>query len=89
MQTKDGRRLDCDAGCIMRGGKTIAGLARYCNDAGRKKTNVIWTAKSDRVQTWGARVLPGKVIEKGDEIFIEYGDVYWKTDCGRSCFAVS
>jgi len=44
-----------------------------------RNANVIWVEKEGRAQTWGAKVLPGKVVEKGEEIFVDYGEVYWKT----------
>jgi hypothetical protein len=72
------RRLGCDAGKIMNGERPGAGLARYCNDDG-KRNNVTFAPKMDRKKTWGIKVLAGKVIERGDEIFVAYGDTYrWK-----------
>jgi hypothetical protein len=71
-------RLGCDAGKVLDSERRCAGLARYCNDGG-KCNNVTFAPKIDRKKTWGIKVLRGKVIEKGDEIFVPYGDTYrWK-----------
>ena len=53
-------------------------MARYCNDAG-VGNNVAFTAKEGTVKTWGVKVLPGKTIDRNDEIFVSYGKGYWQT----------
>jgi hypothetical protein len=63
----------------LESGLLVGGLARYCNDAGPKRNNVIFTQKPDTRKVCGIKVLQGKEICNGDEIFWGYGGVYWKT----------
>ena len=67
-----------NADVIRVGGKRVSGLARYCNDAG-KWNNVVFAPKPNRAHTWGVKVMSGKRILPGEEIFVGYGHVYWKS----------
>jgi hypothetical protein len=64
-----------DAAVLKVGGKKISGLARYCNDGG-KQNNAIFTKKEGTVYTWGIKVISGKQIKFGQEIFISYGNQF-------------
>lgn len=72
-----GEILGCDARSIKEGRQRKSGLARYCND-NVKGNNVMFAPKSQRVHTWGIRVLPGKVLLPGEEIFVSYGKTFWE-----------
>jgi hypothetical protein len=74
----EGERLGCDGGKIWNGKRKGSGLARYCNDGGNRN-NVMFTKKDSCKRTWGIKVLPEKSIDKGDEIFVDYGKLYWMT----------
>ena len=67
-----------DARIVLIGGKLNAGLARYCNDAGARN-NVTFTPKPERKKVFGIKVLPGKSLRRGEEIFVAYGRQYWET----------
>jgi hypothetical protein len=66
-----------DAGTVLIGGKLNAGLARYCNDAGARN-NVTFTLKPETKKVFGIKVLPGKSLRPGEEIFVAYGSQYWE-----------
>ena len=80
MEVKTGDRVfTCDAGVVRRGWKRVSGLARYCNDAGNKRNNAVFTAKVGTVHTWGIKVLPlGKQISPGEEIYVAHGKLFWE-----------
>jgi hypothetical protein len=67
-----------DAGIVCIGGVIRAGLARYCNDTRSARNNVMFTPKSGRKNVCGIKVLPGKTILRGEELFVTYGKGYWK-----------
>ena len=77
VKTSD-RAFTCDAGVVRRGRKQVSGLARYRNDAGNKRNNAVFTAKMGTVHTWGIKVLPGKQISPGEEVYVAYGQWFWK-----------
>jgi len=72
-----GIKLETDATIIVRGKKTVSGLARYCNENRDWGPNVAFCAKGERVKTWGIKVLPLIEIRAWDEFFVSYGDKYW------------
>jgi hypothetical protein len=71
--------LGGDASRIRIGNRKGCGLARYCNDGGKLKNNVVFSKKDGTNRTWGIRVIKNRVINTGDEIFVSYGPDYWKT----------
>ena len=71
--------LEGNASQIRIGNKRTCGLARYCNDGAGNKNNMVVLKKEETTQTWGIRVIKNTVINKGDEIFVSYGPLYWET----------
>jgi len=68
-----------DAGIVCApSGLLKAGLGRYCNDTRSARNNVMFTPKSGRKNVCGIKVLPGKTILCGEEVFVTYGKGYWK-----------
>ena len=68
--------LDYDGDKIWNDKRKESDLIRYYNDDGNYN-NIIFIKKDSYKRTWDIKILSEKSIDKGDDIFIDYGKLYW------------
>ena len=68
--------LDGDARKLMKGRKNISGPARYWQIVPSRRANVIVVPKVGCKQTWGIQAKHDHVIEKGQEILLDWNLQY-------------
>ncbi|KAL3940489.1 MAG: hypothetical protein SGBAC_004987 [Bacillariaceae sp.] len=85
----DGRYVaQVDTGCFsLLGSQPIyidgidpeqSNLARYMNSASGEKANVYWKKQHFGAQAGAMHFYASREIQKGEELFFDYGDTYWQ-----------